>query len=132
MYLLYLDDVRQPSQTYSQTEDKEWVIVRSYDEFVDHIQKHGLPKFVSFDHDLADEHYRKSMYDPDKHYSKYYTDGTFKEKTGRECAKWLVEYCIEKSLDLPEFNVHSANPIGRENIRSLLESYQKFFNNNQL
>jgi hypothetical protein len=32
---------------------KKWQIVRSYDEFVAWIERHGLPDFISFDHDLG-------------------------------------------------------------------------------
>ena len=125
MYKLYLDDIRNPTNTYPTTKNSEWVIARSYDEFVKCIEKNGLPFTVSFDHDLADEHYRQSMYDADKHYTKYYTDGTFKEKTGYSCAVWLVDYCMDKNLALPQWNVHSANPVGRENISSYLKSFEK-------
>ena len=125
MYKLYLDDIRMPVNTFPLSSNEEWTIVRGYGEFVKIITEKGLPEFVSFDHDLADEHYRQSMYNPDKHYTKYYTDGTFKEKTGFECAKWLTEYCMNKNQKLPEFYVHSANPIGKENINGLLESFKK-------
>ena len=125
MYKLYLDDLRVPIQSYPLMNNSDWRIVRSYDEFVKTISSAGLPNIISFDHDLAFEHYRQSMYDPDKHYTNYYTDGTFKEKTGFECAKWLVEYCISKKLRLPEYYCHSANPIGKENILSYLKSFEE-------
>ena len=128
MYKLYLDDIRTPKDTYPHTTLGEWIIVRNYDEFVNVIEKLGLPFMVSFDHDLAHEHYRQSMYNPDRHYTNYYTDGTFKEKTGFEAAKWLVEYCMNHNLSLPKWNVHSANPIGAENIESYLLSYEKSTN----
>ena len=127
-YKLYLDDIRTPTQTYKTSVDSEWVIVRNYDEFVKVIERDGLPFWISFDHDLADEHYRQSMYDKDKHYSQYYSDGTFKEKTGYECAKWLVAYCFDKSIDLPKWDVHSMNPVGKQNIASVLLSYEKLRN----
>ena len=44
---LYLDDIRIPKT-------EGWVIVRTYDEFVNWITKNGLPEEVSFDHDLAE------------------------------------------------------------------------------
>ena len=92
-YKLFLDDERNPFHVawVKGHFPGPWVVVRNYDQFVKEVTERGLPAHVSFDHDLADEHYRKSMYDPDKHYSNYYTDGTFKEKTGFDCAKWLVE-----------------------------------------
>jgi len=111
MLKLYLDDVRTPV-------DNTWVIVRNYDEFVNTIEKYGIHKFelISLDHDLADEHYRPSMYDTDGHYSNYYTDGTFKEKTGYDCALFLVNYCLDKKLLLPQVYTHSFNPVGVQNI----------------
>jgi hypothetical protein len=125
-YKLFLDDERIPEQVkWVQLPLAPWAIVRSYAAFVSIIQKHGIPSFVTFDHDLAEEHYRPSMYNPDKHYTQYYTDGTFKEKTGYDCAKWLCEYCAEKNVDFPEYTVHSMNPIGRENIHSIIQSYKK-------
>lgn len=130
-YKLFLDDVRFPIQVFRTTTNMEWKVVRSYDEFVKIIEEQGLPFMISFDHDLADEHYRQSMYDKDKHYTKYYNDGTFKEKTGYHAAQWLVTYCLDKNIDLPKWNVHSMNPIGKENITGLLTSYEKFRNSGQ-
>jgi hypothetical protein len=126
MYKLFLDDERDPYKvTWVQMPLGPWEIVRSYDEFVKTITNKGLPSFVAFDHDLADEHYRRSMYNPDRHYSNYYTDGTFKEKTGYECAVWLVNYCIDNNTDFPQYVVHSMNPIGKENIVGYIESYKR-------
>ena len=46
---IYLDDVRTPV-------DKDWIIVRSYDEFVQKISSIGLEniELISLDHDLGD------------------------------------------------------------------------------
>ncbi|MFP3598383.1 cyclic-phosphate processing receiver domain-containing protein [Chryseobacterium sp. SIMBA_029] len=115
--LLFLDDIRYPHEVYRYTKQdiflrNDWHIVRNYEEFVTRITEKGLPKWISFDHDLADEHYLK----PD---SLDYT-----EKTGYECAKWLIEYCLENHVDLPEFYCHSMNPVGKENILRLLENFK--------
>ncbi len=122
-YNLFLDDVRDPKSLGTTL---AWVVVRDYDQFVATIEQMGLPSIVSFDHDLAEEHYRPSMYESDGHYSKYYHDGTFKEKTGYHCALWLIEYCKKHNLPLPHWNIHSMNPVGRTNIALVLtraESY---------
>jgi hypothetical protein len=124
IYKLFLDDVREIRQVYARTNTQEWFLAKNYAEFVKCISNHGLPIFISFDHDLAHEHYRQSMYDSDKHYNEYYTDGTFKEKTGYDCAKWLVEYCLDNNLDLPKWACHSMNPIGKQNIESVLQNYE--------
>ncbi|OCA70055.1 cyclic-phosphate processing receiver domain-containing protein [Chryseobacterium arthrosphaerae] len=115
--LLFLDDVRYPIEAYHYTKQdiflrSDWHIVRNYGQFVSRILEKGLPEMISFDHDLADEHYLK----PDAQ--------EFVEKTGYDCAKWLTEYCMENYLDLPEFHCHSMNPVGKKNIISLLENFK--------
>jgi hypothetical protein len=105
---LWLDDVRDPYHwiPFSRAIRNKVYWAKSYDEFVNYIKKNGLPDFISFDHDLGD-----------------YKNG--KEYTGYDCAKWLVNYCLDNNLDLPEYNVHSANSVGKENIERLLENFKK-------
>lgn len=124
VYKLFLDDLRGVRDVFPHAGLYEWIIARNYSEFIEIIQKRGLPFFVSFDHDLSIEHYRPSMYNPDNHYTQYYTNGTFKEKTGYHAAVWLVEHCMNNNLPLPKWNVHSANPVGTANIESYLTSYE--------
>jgi len=125
-YKLFLDDQRWPNKvTWVELPPGPWAIVRDYKAFVYHITKNGLPLFVTFDHDLAEEHYRPSMYNKDGRYSNYYTDGTFKEKTGYDCAKWLCEYCLDNNLEFPEYQVHSMNPVGKQNIVQYIEHFKK-------
>lgn len=131
---LFLDDFRNPmdcinymrlrvddSVMYSR---EKWIVVRNYEEFVNYITNNGLPYLISFDHDLADEHYDPSMY------SGNYDNvaKNFKEKTGMDCAKWLVDYCLDNEKQLPKFVVHSMNPAGTKNISSLLNDFKKFQN----
>lgn len=80
----------------------------------------GLPDFISFDHDLADEHYEDILDFGIANYESY------TEKTGYECAKWLVDYCIDHKIPLPEYAVHSDNPVGSANIISYLKSAEKW------
>lgn len=129
-YNLFLDDIRMPVEVGNYIypvelrvlyRKQEWVIVRNFAEFVRYIGANGMPACVSFDHDLADEHYRPSMYNPDQHYTRYYSDGTFKEKTGYDCAKWLIEFAEKTSSKLPVILCHSMNPIGKENILKLFQ-----------
>src|SRR5687768_2981237 len=126
---LFLDDERNVSAvTWVELPLGQWTVVRSYDEFVDWITKNGLPTFISFDHDLADEHY------PWHEHNKYdYAAGKisyaqYKEKTGMDAAKWLVEYCLDKKLPLPEFVAHTMNVVGKENIEALLNNFRKHQN----
>ena len=111
-YILFLDDIREPDWIFKDTINNKWVTVRNYDEFVKTITEKGLPVIIAFDHDLGAEHYMPEIKVED-----------YKEKTGYDCAKWLVEYCSQNNLDLPQCFVHSFNPIGRENIARLLQSY---------
>jgi hypothetical protein len=130
MKRLFLDDVRNPKDCVSYMRNKvyneDWDIVRTYDEFVDYIKTNGVPDEISFDNDLADEHYHPSMFDSPESYGEKYN--SFKEKTGYDCAKWLCNYCFENGLPLPTYLVHSMNPVGRDNIISILNSSEKILN----
>lgn len=119
---LFLDDIRDPIHAFGYTNfgsfvTKEWDIVRNYDEFVDYIKINGLPFFIAFDHDLDEEHY-SNFWDEDSKST---------EKNGLDCAKFLVHYCMENKLKLPEFYVHSMNPVGKDNIINYLNNYKKHY-----
>jgi hypothetical protein len=88
--LLFLDDCREPidcsKYMYITGVDcrvyhENWSIVRSYDQFIEWINQNGLPNLISFDHDLGD------VKDNDYEY------------TGMDCAKWLVDYCLDNNLN---------------------------------
>lgn len=125
---LFLDDVRNPIDCILYIKDKiyaeEWDIVRNYNEFINYITENGIPDLISFDHDLADEHYSPTMYDGGSLYNHLY--GEFKEKTGYDCAKWLCDYCSQNGLPLPTYLVHSMNPVGRDNILGVLKTFERF------
>lgn len=124
MYYLFLDDERYPKQvTWVDLPLYDWTIVRNYNEFVKIITKQGLPKAISFDHDLAIEHY--PFMEPDGGISNPTTISyeSYREKTGYDAAKWLVEYCRYHKTPLPEYYIHTMNPVGRENIRVTLNEF---------
>ncbi len=134
-YNLFLDDIRHPYDCirympspgiYSKY---DWKTVRNHDEFISFITENGLPDLISFDHDLADEHYNPDMYNGKEIYNKHYAE--FKEKTGMDCAKWLVDYCIDNKKELPDYVVHSMNPAGGENIKLLLDQFKEFQHKNK-
>jgi hypothetical protein len=99
--------------------------VRSYSEFVLYINNYGVPAFISFDHDLAYEHYpiHEQNVGPDIPYNKYL------EGTGYDCALYLVS----NDLELPSagWAVHSMNPVGKRNIEFLLNGYERFLKQNK-
>src|SRR5690606_23444645 len=77
--------------------------VRSYGECVNYIETNGLPAFISYDHVLG------------------------LQASGYGCAWWLVIYCMDHKVKLPDFPVHSQNPVGKKNIESLLNNFRKQF-----
>ena len=99
---IWLDDFRAPM--IPQTETIAWV--KNYDEFVGQVKafgKHISECIVHFDHDLGED------------------------KSGYDCAKWLVDWCIENDYAVPDYDIQSSNPVGRQNIESVFESYWKVF-----
>lgn len=99
---VYLDDIRHP-----QTEG--FVVLRSYQEFVDYVLMFGCPSYISFDHDLGNN-----------------------IPSGYDCLKWLIDHDLQSQGFIPgdfEINVHSANPVGKENIEKLWNSYKTFKTN---
>jgi len=125
-YNLFLDDVRNPIDLYKLSQQKnevyneDWVVVRSFNEFKECIMNRGIPKKISFDHDLADEHYVQGA----KSNFQQFDYNEVIEKTGLDCLKWLIEYTNDNKIDLSlvnEFLVHSFNVVGRKNILNLLK-----------
>jgi hypothetical protein len=128
--ILWLDDLRNPFLNEENKLPKEkgvihWVL--NYYEFTAWINKHGLPDIISFDHDLAEEHYTPEYFWDDYDASKKFQDWkskSYKQPTGEGCADFLIDYCIVRKLYLPKFYVHSANPVGADKIRSLLLNHE--------
>jgi hypothetical protein len=100
-YSLYLDDEREPKGAFD-------YVARSNSEAKLIVRTIGVPAFISFDHDLGND-----------------DDGT-----GYDFAKWLINLVLDEGKGFPiyfKYNVHSANPVGRENIEKLFENYFKVF-----
>ena len=119
-YMLYLDDMRYPPD-----DCLDWRIARNYHDAVWYVKTYGLPHHISFDHDLADIHYEQ----PDYGHSDDFMvkDSAPYEFTGYDFAKWLCQWIMDNEPDLNGFtyNVHSANPIGAENIRRYMTNFMK-------
>ncbi len=100
-YRLFLDDERYPP------DNGPWTVIRSVSEFKQIITVLGPPSFISFDHDLGDD-----------------------VPTGMDAVKWLIETDIDSGgTFLPKnfnFTVHSMNPVGAQNIKSILTNYLEF------
>lgn len=126
---LFLDDIRHPTDclTYmaARVDDvgiygrEEWHIVRNFKEFTEFMAR-NYPNIthVSFDHDLASEHYA-----PEEHWDGTYNEWAerqnFREMTGADCAKWMKNMYNTGDYPLPTIYIHSMNPVGTENIRRI-------------
>lgn len=90
-----MDDERNP------VSPNEWKIARSFEEACRLFDEFGAPSFISFDHDLG------------------------QSLSGYDYAKWLVDKDQDQDFLTEEFAyyVHSQNPIGKQNIEGLLDTY---------
>ncbi len=78
-----------------------WIVVRSTAEAKKVVMVKGrLPSALALDHDLGGN------------------------DTVMVFLKWLEQYC-EDSTEVPEYTVHSANFVGRANIRAFMRSWKK-------
>jgi len=113
---IYLDDVRTPNE-------EGWTAVRSYDEFVAKVNEVGLEniELVSLDHDLGDSAMKEWHTNVYHNYKLDYDNIT--EKTGYDCAKWLVEQWMEGKQVIKVYT-HSANAIGSANIMGYINNYK--------
>ena len=143
--LLWLDDIRDPLEG-------DWLVfspipnpfkvswVKDYIGFTEWITENGLPDGICFDHDLSDVQAFYNAYpdqlenaldmtdvEPENH-GKFETQWE-QEKTGLDCCKWLIDYCIDNEKGLPKWNCQSANPVGKENMNALLNNFRKHQSN---
>lgn len=130
-HAIYLDDVRTPIHMQwvakkigeEESLSYEWTIVRSYEEFVAKVEELGLGNIdlISLDHDLgpsAIKEWKKNVY---HNYELNYDN--IEEKTGYDCAKWLVEKWLDGE-PVVQVVTHSANAIGSANIMGYINNYK--------
>ena len=119
---LFLDDYRNPEMVWKETinpvyeKNESWIIVRSFEAFIEYISNNGLPDLISFDHDLSLAHYL-----PENQTEIDYEKMT--EKSGYHAAVWLINYCRTTSNNLPICLVHSQNKVGKQNIEQMLSEF---------
>lgn len=105
-YKMFLDDIRVVEQVPALKGTIFDIICRDYDAAIATMNDYGCPEFISFDHDLG-----------------------LLSLNGYELAWWIVERDLDlNSKFIPDnfsFHVHSANPVGADNIRNLLNNYLK-------
>lgn len=132
-FKIYLDDIRTPI-------DKDWIVVRSYDEFVKKVNEIGLSniEIISLDHDLGDTAMKEYFDNVSPNYTLDYNN--IKEKTGYDAAKFLVSLFYNTNEErfnmtrnekkqnpfiFPKVYVHSHNPIGAHNICGWINNFLK-------
>jgi hypothetical protein len=104
-YVLFLDDERDPEYCRERGLDAEWPsgaevrVARSTAEAIAIVEQHGTPAFCAFDHDLGPE------------------DTTMK------FLDWFVNVYTPKFV--PDYHVHSMNPVGAANIRAFMDSWER-------
>lgn len=114
MRVLFLDDRREPKDVFKEDflnrKDVNVVVVSTYNSFVEEVEKgNGQFDIVSFDHDIGD------------------IDKNGIERTGKDCAYYLLFYCVTNNISVPSFKIHTDNPSGI-NIRQMLEKYAEEVN----
>lgn len=140
--LLWLDDERNPFERdwvknfapefVGKPSSIVWVV--NFEEFTSWIGRNGLPHTIGFDHDLGIHRPNMShedilSYPMREGATGYWREPIIERMTGYDCAKWLVDYCLDKDLPLPHYFSQSSNPAGKENILGLLDNYKKFYEN---
>lgn len=93
---LFIDDIRNKDG---------WEIARSSLEAISFIKANGIPSVISFDHDLGGD------------------------DTSMVFINEMITLVLDAELKLPSnfsYIVHSANPVGAENIKSKMDSFLRF------
>ena len=126
-YNLFLDDVRSPNDSWMSYVKElryplfDWVVVRNFEEFKQEIDERGIPAFVSYDHDLSEEHYSPSMYGGLETYEEEIKGSP---GTGLDCAKYLISK-LDRALH-PPYIIHSQNPVGKIRIKNCILDYHRY------
>ena len=103
-YNLFIDDLREVSyisNIVSPFVESDWKVCRTSSDAISCVIEHGIPEFISFDHDLGEED----------------TVMVFLKK-------WTVLFPLNK---FPDYYIHSSNPVGKENIESFVRSFNNSF-----
>ena len=121
-YHLFLDDLRLPNKVnwVPLPENVEWIVAKSYIEFGKIIGVRGIPKFVTYDCDLCDEHYLSYFQDRENYVTKY---KQFQTKCGIHCIELMITMCSYRSIPHPTYAIHTKNHYVESYMTELIESY---------
>lgn len=102
MVRIFLDDEREPPPG-------NWMVARDAKQFRDTLRNHE-PTVVSFDHDLGCDAHGNEL------------------PNGQRCMRQLIDEAMDRPAAFEHLKLvvlHSANPVGRANMRGLFESAQR-------
>ena len=103
--IIFLDDIRKPEQ-YVNIDQNIVFCAASLVDFIEALNKlyskYNRIDEIWFDHDLGEN-----------------------AGTGFDCAKYLVDFCIQHNMAIPEYHIQSDNLVGKQNIDSYLRSFLK-------
>lgn len=83
--------------------DDSWSIVRTAEDAIAFLAT-GRVVEISFDHDLGDD-----------------------SKTGYDVAKYIEEEVFFGRMECPKWGIHSANPVGIENIKVCMNKAEEYY-----
>lgn len=87
--------------------DESWMVFREVDSILKHLFRHA--HIVSLDHDLGDN-----------------------KPTGYDLLTWFEkQVALEGIFKVPEIRIHSANPVGRQNMQKAIQSILKLAHKNE-
>lgn len=116
-YNLFIDDIRDPHYRECRQSGVnprlEWVIARTSEEAKKIVLERGMPERMALDHDLGYVEVEQAG------------ELTFKVDEVPTFLKWLVNEFWNGSDKVPEYTIHSANPVGAQNMRAFMESWKK-------
>lgn len=99
---LFLDDERNPRDVFADGDEHGWTVARSTEEAKKNVLAQGWPERIAFDHDLG------------------YSD------TAVIFLRWFIDWCFDNDCaKVPRCTIHSQNPEGVKNLRSILYSWKK-------
>lgn len=98
-YKLFLDDQVDEPGMPNRHLPEGFIAARSTSEAMALVRSKGIPEFISFDHDLGEG------------------------DTSTQFIDWLIDTHYDDLV--PEYEVHSENPIGKVNIISKMDSWKR-------
>lgn len=101
MVKMWIDDIRPKP-------NEEWHHMKNSSDAIKFIKLNGMPDIISFDHDLGDD------------------------DTSMKIINFIINSYLDNKLQINDnftYFVHSANPVGSQNIRSKLDNFLKHIRN---